>query len=92
VGVEAELRGELDGEHDAGKGRIARGEPAREQRRREAREGGCQRAWLRVARRRRVQREQQRLADHWAATAAGEGDAERGLALLSGPSKGAVAA
>ena len=36
--------------------------------------------------------EQPRLADHWAATAAGDGDVERGLALLAGPSRNAVAA
>jgi len=36
--------------------------------------------------------ERSRLAEHWAATAAGEGDAERGLALLAGSSTEAVAA
>ena len=37
--------------------------------------------------------EQPRLADHWAATAAGSGDVERGLVLLTGsPATGKVAA
>jgi glutamate--cysteine ligase len=36
--------------------------------------------------------EQSRLADHWSATAAGEGDAERGRALLAGAWTSAVAA
>ena len=36
--------------------------------------------------------EQARLADHWAATASGCGDVERGTALLTGSTRGAVAA
>jgi gamma-glutamylcysteine synthetase len=36
--------------------------------------------------------EQHRLAEHWAATAAGSGDVERGLALLTGSPMAAVAA
>ena len=36
--------------------------------------------------------EQGRLADHWAAAAAGDGDVERGLALLGGPTIATVAA
>lgn len=36
--------------------------------------------------------EQSRLGDHWAAVAAGRGDVERGLVLLTGSAKAAVAA